>query len=485
MYNRIRNQFQQAISWGKEKLTAPASRTSHFVNTHPFISLFSLLGIFLVLIVLGNILSKPVEKAKEEIAPPKKVRTYQIGEAPTMTVQAKVEKSGAVTITALAPGVVQRIMAEPGTIVTKGQTLISTSTNYQGGNAAYLQTQIAKRQLENIEITTPIQKDLIAKQKDLAEQNNKNAEELRSITQKSIDETKNMITISEDLIKLSDVIIADLEATNASNTSLLTQKNTRAQLISTNNQLRSTLRNNEYQVSGTNPQATMSNLQKDITLKQLELQEKTLDLSRDIAKLQLQLTQIQAATMYPSSPFNATVQRVLVKVGEAVNPGTPLVILSQEIEEDPIVAIALVSREVAFQASYEKPSTLALGDKSYSAYPSYISRDAVQGTLYAIYFPIPDEFHGLVTDDGYITVTVPVGKSDTSASSPFVPIDSVYQTQEDAYVYLFKDGQAVSHKIRLGTVLGRFVAVSEGLTSGDVIILDRNVVGGDRITPIN
>lgn len=459
----------------------PRKKVVTFASTRPFATLFSLLGMLLVLIVVGNIFRQPEEAVKKNEQQTKTVQVYRIGEAPKMTVQAQVEKSGVITITALSPGVVQNIYYVPGDYVGQGSTLLTTSTNYQGGNAAYLQTQIASRQLQNINETYDTQKEIISKQKEIANKTDENADELRDISQKSIDETNGLIAVNDNALKMIETIIDDLETGGATDTQILPYIQQKSQILSALNQLRSGLRNTEYSVAGDKPQAQLSDLQKDITLKQLDIQEKALDLNRDVARLQLQVAQVQAATMYPSSPFNATVQRVLVKIGEAVNPGTPLMILSQEIEEDPIVAIAYVPREIALKTTYAEPSVLSIGKNSYETYPSYISRDAVQGNLYGIFFPIPDSYHQYVTDDGYINVTIPIGYYDTSATVPYIPIDSVYQTQEKAYVFIIEDSKAVARELTLGSVIGRYVEVEQGLKSGDVIILDRNVVGGDTV----
>lgn len=483
MLNNIIGFFQKTKKAVVEKTRAPRKRVSQFATARPFVSLFVLLGLLVLFIVLGNMLSRPDTTEETVEAPEKQVEVYHIGEAPTMTVQAQVEKSGVITITALSPGVVQKLYAEPGDYVAKGKTLLSMSTNYQGGNAAYLQVQIAQRQLQNINETYDTQKEVIAKQKEVAQKTDANSDELRSITDKSLEETRGLITLNEEIVKTLEETLEAAKQQNNQSTVLATQQQL-SSYRSALNSLRSGLRNSEYQAAGDKPPAQLSDLQREITVKNLEIQEKALDLNRDIAQLQLRVAQVQAATMYPSSPFNATVQRVLVKWGEAVNPGTPLMILSQEIEEDPIVAIAYVPREIALQTSYAAPSELFLGDFKYESFPSYVSRDAVQGNLYGIFYPIPDAYHQKVTDNGYINVKIPIGYADTSSAVPFIPIDSVYQTQDSAYVFVIVEGKAVARELVLGTVTGRYVQVQEGLQDGDVIILDRTVVGGDKVTVI-
>jgi multidrug efflux pump subunit AcrA (membrane-fusion protein) len=111
-----------------------------------------------------------------------------------------------------------------------------------------------------------------------------------------------------------------------------------------------------------------------------------------------------------------------------------------------------------------------------------VTQDAIQGILYGIYYPIPENYSRSVTDKGAIEVEVPVGYFDTSAAIPFVPLDAVYQGEEQASVFVAVDGKAKSKTIELGNIYGRFIEVKSGLQNGDQIILDRTVVDGDTIT---
>lgn len=477
MVNNIKKSFTKAFNSIKSRIEKPRKRVGTFIRKHPFSALFTLLGILVILIIISNIFQKPPVETENKETIVKKVEVYRIGEAPKLKVQAQIEKSGVVTITALSPGVVQQIYVEPGTKVNRGKTLLSTSTNYQGGNALALQASIANRQLQNVNETYDIQKDLIAKQKEVAQKSQENDEKLRQITRDSLDATRGLIDLNNSILDtLNDQI-----ANAPDDASALTAKQLKSQFLSANNQLNASLKNNEYTSDEASSSAALSDLQKDITLKQLDIQEKALDLNRDVSRLQYQAAQVQAATMFPSAPFNAVVQRVNVKVGQAVQPGTPLVVLSQTIEEDPIVAIAYVPREIAQKVSYMEPSTLSIGDFEYEAYPSYVTQDAINGSLYGIYFPIPDLYHQHVTNDGYISVEIPIGYFDTGSAVPYIPIDAVYQTEKEAFIFIDEKGIAKSKKIQLGNVVGRYVEVTNGLNKGDVVILNRNIISGDKV----
>jgi len=159
-----------------------------------------------------------------------------------------------------------------------------------------------------------------------------------------------------------------------------------------------------------------------------------------------------------------------------------LVLLSQVAEEDPIVAIAYVSKDIADQVSNIEPSILYLGSTSYATYPSFISGEAILGTLYGVYFPIPDSFNHDVTEKGSIQLDLAAGKKDVSASTIFVPIDAIFQTQDSTYVYIIQNGVAVSKNVTLGPVLGSQVAITSGLKNNDKVIMDRNVIAGEKVT---
>jgi multidrug efflux pump subunit AcrA (membrane-fusion protein) len=459
-----------------------------YIDRKPLTSFFVLLGALLFLIIISSFLRKPPAQKKASLPAARTVEVYRIGTSPKIRVQAQIEKSGVVTITSLTQGVVQNIHFTPGEQVGKGSVVVDLSTNYQGGNAPSLQRQVAYKQYQTSALTFNKQKDIIAQQKELANQTDINAEKLREITAQSLSETQSLLDLNDDILSTLQKNLDQYSATNSAGRNdqvILQTKQLKSQFLSANNQLRNTLRNNQYQSDESNPPATIAHLQKDITIKQLELQEKTLALNVEISRLQYQIAQVNEDLMFPAAPFTATVQRVFVKVGQAVAPGTPLVELAQTAEDDPIVAIAYVPREIAQKVSMYEPSVLYMGGITFDTYPSYITQDAIQGTLYGIYYPVPDNYSNFTTEKGFIYIDVPIGYPDTTATIPYIPIDAIYQTQEYSYVYVIKNGKVTSKQIVLGNVFGRFVQVESGLDYGDVIILDRTVISGDSVKTKN
>lgn len=480
----IKSRLFPHLSEAKKRVITTKTIVILYIDRRPLVSFFALLAILVLAIILSSVLRRPVPEKKTTAVQPKEVNVYRIGSAPRVQVQAQIEKSGVITVTALTGGVVQKINVREGSLVKRGTNLVGLSTNYQGGNLLSAQRQIAQKQFQNIDETYPLQKDTIGKQKEIAQKSETNAEQLRSISAQSISDTQNIVNLNNTILKTLGTNLDQYNATNSAgvnNSNILTTQQLQSQFLSANNQLNQALRSTQYTSNNDNPQAQLSKLQRDITLQQLALQEKSLDLSREVSRLQLQVAQISEAMMFPSSPFPGTVQRVFVKVGQAVQPGTPLVLFSQAVEDDPIVAIAYVPKRIKDAVSTIEPSVLSFDNTSYEAYPSFVSQEAIQGNLYGIYYPIPDTFNRDLTDKGHITVSIPIGSYDTSAVIPFIPIDAVYQSQTNAYVFLNKNSIATDQIVTLGTVYGSYVEVKSGITSGDEIILDRNIITGDYV----
>lgn len=452
----------------------------------PLMTFLGLLGLLLILIVISNTISKPKPAAEETVLPTKSVSTYVIGESPKIIVQAQVEKSGVVKVVALSPGVVQSINVEVGQLVGRGQNLVSMSTNYQGGNVFSVQRQLAQVQYKNVVDTYKTNLEIIQKQRELAEKNDKNSDELRRISGESLDSSRNLINLNREILSTLESQQAELEATNvggANDQAILQTKQLRAQLLAGNSQLESALKNIEFSSGSDNPLAQMSDISKDIALKQLDLQEKALKMNKEVSRLSVTLAQINEAIMFPSAPFSGVVERIYVKSGQSVNPGSPLVQIKGDSQS--LIAVALLSRETSLGVSKATPSILRFDEEEYSSVPFYVSAEATDGNLYSALYSIPEEFSSFVSDRGYITIDIPMDFPSTGSTIPFVPIDSVFQTQDQAFIFIAKNGKAQSKRVTLGEVLGRYVEIKSGLSESDQVILNRNVIQGDPVKIAN
>ncbi|HMS22376.1 MAG TPA: hypothetical protein PKA38_01305 [Candidatus Levybacteria bacterium] len=446
---------------------------------HPFLSFFIALGVLLLIIILGNISSKLGMKSEHVKELVKKVEVYSIGESPRISLQAQVKQEGVIEIVAQMPGIVQEVYVSDGQHLSSGQTLVSLSTNYQGGSTPNLQAQLANAQYKNIQDTFDTQKDLIGKQRELTEKTNNNAEELRKISDDSKTNTKGLLDQNETILNTLTDQLETLEQSGATPEQLLGAQQAKAQAQAGVNQLRSTLKNLEYTTNTTNPPTQLVNIQKDISYKQLDLQEKALLLSKETSRIQYNIALVTAALMHPATPFEGTVERIMVSPGESVSTGTVIALISSD---NPKATLSLlVPQEIAENISRATPSTIHINGKKVLLTPSYISGVPTKSLLYSVLYTLPPEYISKVINKSYVTVEVPIGYADTLASVPFIPIDSVFQSQNSSYVFVEKNNKVISKTIKLGAVYGSYVEVSSGIQEGDKIILNRNVVSGEKI----
>lgn len=456
----------------------PRKRVTRTVRNRPFLSFFLALLVLFVIIVIGSILTQPSEDTVPEV-PVTEVKVYSIGTGPTITTQAQINKTGVIRVVAQTQGIVQKVHVTEGDSVQRGNTLVSLSTNYSGGNAPAISAQIAREQYQNTKETFDTQKELIDKQRQVANNTFDNTDELREISEQSLSDSQNLLTLNETILGTIDQQLRQAEQAGDEQ-ALLTARQTRAQLQSGVSQLQNTIRTLEYQTDEDNPPTELSELQREITLKQLEVQEKSLTLSKEVSRLQLQLAQVQASLMYPSSPSNGTVQKVHVVFGQSVNPGTLIATIFQPEHE--IMATVNLNAKTALSVSRSETSTLTLTDgTSIRLAPRFVSTEATDGQLYSIIYTIPDEYSRQLTDQEFIPLQIPLAIPDTSSVIPLIPIDAVYKTENSAYVFTAQNGIAVATPVEVGEITGSYIEIQSGLTSGDMVILNRNVVEGERV----
>lgn len=466
----------------KARYISNSQKIKSQIKKRPLTSFFISLGILLAVIILSNFVFSPKAATTKVEIQPKEVQTYKIGSVPKLTFTALIEKSGVVKILAQTNAIVYSINVKEGQTVKTGTRLISLSSNYSGGNMAQIQASIAQKQYETISQTYDIQKDVIGRQRDLAGKVWDNTDKLRDISSKSLDDTRNLIDLNNQILTSLDQNLASLTANNTNNVNdatILATKQLKSQFLSAQNQIKSGLRNLEYSSDTNNTPQQLANIQKDITLKQLEMQEKSLELSRDMAKLQLSLANLGTSLYYPTAPFTGTIDKVYVKAAQQVNPGTLLFSLSGN--KQTISAVVKVPEHIAKKISKQETSILFLNGEKLELMPALVSKDATDGDLYSVIYSIPDKYVSQMTDGSFIQIQIPVGFPDTGNAIPYVPLDAVFQTQEQAVIYIAEGDLARAKIVDLGDVSGRYVEVTGGLSDGDQIILNRNILEGDKI----
>ena len=473
----------QKITQPVKKASSKAwDRTKKFMVRFPVWTLVIILGLMLVFIAAGNAIRKPKVETAKPVVKPKTIEIYSIGEAPKLRAQAKVEKSGVIKIVAQTSGIVQNIRFKEGQAVSRGATLTNISTNYQGGNIASVQRQIAEKQYFNSKDTLDTQKDVIGKQRAIADKTDENSDELRAISEQSIGETKSLLDLNNSIIATIDTNLNQYTATNSgsvNDAAIQALKLQKVQLQSSTNSLNQALRSVEYSSGDDNPPAELANLNRELVQKQLDLQQKSLELSVEVAHLQYNSALISESLSYPAAPCAGIIEKVHVKFGQNVTPGTVLFTLSTN--EKSAMAVALVSKDVALNVSKIEPSIVHSSGKTLSLLPSYVSAEATDGTLYSVYYALPEEYITEYGNDSYLQVDIPVGYSSTNSTDPYVPLDAIHQTQDESIIYVMEKGKARAKKVQLGQVFGQYVEVISGLGPADQVILSRDVLDDELV----
>lgn len=445
------------------------------LKKRPLISLAVLLGFLFIILVISARLREP-EPTADVPEPVYAVETFSIGQAPTISAQARVEKTGVITISAQTAGVVSKIRVQPGQQVSAYSPVVSLASTYTGASIPGIQRQVAQKQYQSVVDTYDTQKSLIDTQREIAEKTDANADELQEIAKKSISETESLISLNESIIDTLDTTIN----TSGSSSAVESAKQTKSSYLSATNALRQSLRATQYQTDDDKPPVALSNLQKDVLLKQLDLQQQALDLNKEISHLQYKLARAQESLMYPATPFSGSIERVFVREGQQVNPGDRLATLYCDIKETQLVVS--LPAATAESVSFLEPSVVLLGNQRVELYPEYVSAVATDGQLRSVLYSLPQEYSSFVTEQGFVRITIPLGSGDTSAVLPFVPLSAVHQNELTTEVFVVDGETARAKVVSIGSVQGNYVEVTTGLTAGDQVILDRTVVDGVRVT---
>lgn len=493
MYNKNDQQptttrFRSFVNQGKKIPGAIKSKTVSVLKAFPMVAFFGLFGLILVLIVVGNFLRQPKPPEAVPAPAPKQVKVFQLGTTPEVRVQAKIEKTGVINIVAQTAGIVQTIKATEGEYVKNGVALFNISTNYQGGNAATVARQLSQKNYQFVLDTYDTQKSIINKNKDMANKSETLDAQLRQIARDSVNDTKGLISLNEDIVKGLDAQITQLEASNVggvNDATILQVKGVKSQTVAALNGLRSGLRNTEYLNADDKEAAALSRTGRDATLEQLAIQEKSLDLNRDLAKLNVRLAQISESLSFPVAPCGGIIERIHVKRNQAVTPGTLLATI--KADHTASTAVALVPGDLVASLSQIDASTLYFDHTTLSLVPRHIASEPTNNGLHAVVFSLPEEINMHLPDQTNLEVGLPIRAVATAQTDQtYIPLDAISFSQDEAYVYIVKhdgDKALVEHRtVKVGEVFGQFATITAGLGKQDQVILDRSVLEGDLVS---
>lgn len=475
-----------AITRVKKTFNTTTNKAKKAVSARPFIAFIATLIVLFVLIAFSSWIRTPDPEAEVSTPDPVAVQVFETGQTPRLTMTGTVEKSGIFVVTAQTGGIVQKVSVQEGAEIKRGTQLVALSSGYTGGSAQTVQRQIASRNFQFQKETYDLQKEMIAKDRRSAELTSSNATDLREISKKSIDETKSLLGANEQILSYYEKLLSDMEKSGtATEQDLTTVRAVKAQYMSTVNAIRNNLRSVEYSSSHETAPAQKDQNTRELALMRLDLQEKTLDLNKDLSALNVKLARISESLLYPASTCAGIVEQIFVNVGESVSPGTPIALIRANDRQAEInVSVPL---SIAKQVSSLEPAQVTINGTVYELYPDVITTEAATGTLGNIKFVLPESVIDALGNNQTVSVSMPLSVSQASADSLVVPLDAIYQTATTAYVYTVvtkEDGSLHTQikEVAVGEVSGTYVTILSGLTEDDKVIVTRGVTADQVVT---
>jgi RND family efflux transporter MFP subunit len=444
------------------------------------LSVLLFIGLFSAALV-----TKGSDEPEVEVVPRKlQVNGFVFGETPVQEeVVGTIKNQNTLTLVAQSNGPVQSVLVTEGAKVSRGKTLIQQETAYAAGNVQAVATQLASKNAqlaaESLESTVK-QVSLSREQADLSRDNTEN---LRKISEQSISETKQIITLSEQIAK---TIEDNLKAEQAGANNQATVQALRQALLGAQsglNQARQGLRNLEYQTDTNNPLSKLADLQRQVVQESTELQLKSAQLQKDIANLNLRQAQIAQAATRVTAPISGTVEKVFVRPGQFVSPGTPVAVIKGET--DLLLEISVAGR-VALQVDQTK-SAIVKGLRGSSSTNTvslpiqHVSAAPVSGQLYQVLIQVPAEYEPFIFQNQTVAVTLPLQQTSLAAGNSFVPLDALFVSNNGRYVFIEQDGKAVQRPVETGEIVGTSIEIKSGLVPGEVVLLDRRVIDQQQI----
>lgn len=465
----------------RKSIANRTKKATAFIQKYPIRTVTILLIALTVLVIAKEFLPSAEVSETQAETKPLSVEVMTVGENYLNSpISAQVKNRSAITLVAQSAGPVQRISVNEGQQIYTGQTLVQQSSTYSGGNSATVQRQIAQKNVELSESTLNNTVRTVSLAREQADKNRDNTEELRRISEQSLGETRRVIELVEDSVEvLEDELEAELSQPVPNQSAIMATRGQLVQNLSTLNQLRSSVRNLEYTTNKDQEPTRLAELAREQVFATTELQLKSAELSRDISQLQLQVAKIGESATRVSAPFAGTVEKIYVNQGEFVNPGTPVAKITGKKS---LYVEILVSPNIAFQVNEEQMATISIGDRTFSAEITSVSQTPTTNQLYEVFITVPTQAEQFLMEGEYVDVALPLYKRAPRSGNAYIPLDAVFVTNTDRYVYVVEDGKAKRQVVETGSIVGTMIEIISGLSDGQQLILDRRVVDGQQIT---
>ncbi|MCW1887936.1 MAG: biotin/lipoyl-binding protein [Candidatus Moranbacteria bacterium] len=195
------------------------------------------------------------------------------------------------------------------------------------------------------------------------------------------------------------------------------------------------------------------------------------------SRLNLALALKNDAVFQPKSSLSGTVTSLLVRPGQFVNAGQALATFSANT--DTLTLEVSLSPETAWLLDPNQKALLSLPEGDQELSLVYLSKEENSTGLYTAIFSVPNTKTSALVDNRYVDIRIPL-KSKV-ASATLLPLESIYQDTDSAWVMTLKDGVARAQEVTLGTIYGNYIEITSGLNTESSVILTRGLIEGEAV----
>ena len=396
-------------------------------------------------------------------------------------VSASVKNLSTLTLVAQTAGPVNKVYVSEGQSIKRGSWVATQESAYVAGNGASIQRQIAETNLEQAEKSLETTANIVSKNREIADKNRDNTEQLRKISADSIDSTRSLLDLTNTVVDQlkSDIETAPDEAT---------KQTLRQQLISLQanlNQTESSLKNLEYSTSTDNPPTGLADAGKDLVYQTTELQLQSAETQKHIAELSLKAARINEAIYRVASPISGQVERVHVTKGQYITPGTPVATIKGNLD---MQIIGNVSGQTAQLIDDMSPIEIMVSGETDQLHEYHLSSAPTNGQLFQVIAKVPQHLESTLQEGQTITLKLPITTTNYQETTEYyLPLEALFITNTNRFVYILdKDtNTAIKRIVDTGPIIGSQILIQSGITSEDIIIVDRRVTENQLVTVIS
>lgn len=221
-------------------------------------------------------------------------------------------------------------------------------------------------------------------------------------------------------------------------------------------------------------------IEEEVERKQYTIQKRNTEANHEITQLTERQAAVNAAMYAPTSPFTGVVDHVFVSKGETVSFGDKIAAINAD---DQTVDISVnLSPELASIVNVSQPSIVNANGQSIEVMPKNLSRGVANDQTYILTFAVDQQYIDLFEHNEFVSIKVPVESHSGDKEGVLVPLDAVRLMSDKTVLFVMNGDVAEPREVQSGEIVGGFIFVNGDISSGDNIILDRNVFDGDPVT---